>query len=701
MQEEIASKLQERRMNRMKTLKLIVLISILFLIPTYSHGSPLGSLRISQIDGDVQIRTEDTGDWVPASINMPLRDGDQIWVPEGGRTELELIDGTYLRLDQESALEILTVERDSFQFYLTEGHLYAGFRGLKGSLLQIDTSLSSVRTYDPSNFRIDIQRTGRTDISVYRGFVYTENGDGRTRVEEGETLAIAQGHYAELLPIGPADEWERWNLARDRRLADARPPSRYLPEELQAYSRDFEENGRWEHVPEYGYVWRPRVVVSAGWAPYQVGRWVWAADDFVWISYEPWGWAPYHYGRWAFVVSVGWCWVPPLPGAVYWGPGFVGWVQTPTYIAWVPLAPGEMYYGHGYYGPHSVNVTNVNVTNIHIEKTVYKNVHVHNAVTVVHHDTFVNGKHGDGKVTENPFNGRAIHAGRPDIKPEKTTVMPVVREIPRGQRPPESIREVHVTELKQRRPLVKEKDSSVLRPNGVPKKMPVNVIEKKVGEGSKESNGAEKQIERRQIVPSQGQEPSKPFVAKTPENGLGRPKKPLLPAMDLKELKPVARGNGTPQETKPSQKIVAKSGETRLPENGPVEKLKVYKSANRTSGPSQETKVPNSKVMRPTQSRLPDREIVKSTVSVPLARSQGQFAQTERRPAENTRAFPPSVKTVKQPQESKPTVKAAERSTLVERSNLKSAKSLPQVRGTAKPGYLIPQQRVQKSGING
>ena len=98
-------------------------------------------MRISLIDGDVQIKTEDTEEWVPASINMPLTDGDRIWVPEGSRTELQIKDGTSLRLDEKSALDILTLEKDSFQFYLNEGHLYANFRGLKGSLLQIDTRL--------------------------------------------------------------------------------------------------------------------------------------------------------------------------------------------------------------------------------------------------------------------------------------------------------------------------------------------------------------------------------------------------------------------------------------------------------------------------------------------------------------------------------------------------------------------------------
>ena len=209
----------------MKILKYVVLAFMLLYFPSYSSGSTPGSLHISLIEGDVQVRTEDTGEWVPASINMPLFDGDRIWIPEGGRTELQLRDGTFLRLDETSALEILTIERDSFQFYLTEGRSYANFRGLKGSLLQIDTPVSSIRVYDRSNFRIETTQDGYTDISVYRGLVYAENRDGRTTVDEGKTLSLREGTYAELSPLGPPDEWERWNRERDRRFAERRPPS--------------------------------------------------------------------------------------------------------------------------------------------------------------------------------------------------------------------------------------------------------------------------------------------------------------------------------------------------------------------------------------------------------------------------------------------------------------------------------------------
>jgi len=553
----------------MKAFKFL-LITTLLLFPVCSYSAPpappppstLGAMRISLLDGDVQIKTEDTGDWVPASINMPLRDGDQLWVPEGGRTELELRDGSFLRLDQKTALDILTVERDSYQFYLAEGRAFANFKGRRGTLLQVDTSVSSVRAYDNAVFRVDVLGDGLADISVYRGSIYAESQDGKTTVTEGNALSLKGDATAELSPLGPPDEWENWNRERDQKYARRRPPSRYLPEELQVYSTDFDENGKWVNVSQYGYVWTPTVVVSAEWAPYRVGRWAWVGGDYVWISYEPWGWAPYHYGRWAFVGSFGWCWVPPRRGAVYWGPGFVGWVQTPTYVSWVPLAPGEIYYGHGYYGPHSVNITTVNITSINVTKVVYRNIHVRNAVTVIHHDTFVTGRHVDVHFRENPFLRERIHIGRPDIKPERATFMPVVREIPHGHRPPEAIREIRAKEIKERRPLVREREASVFRREAPHKEM---VIRPKEGrprerdvEKAREHWPRPKEIEKRRDRPTERAVEKPKREPKPPERDIGKPREP----------RPVEKELGKPRERAPEGAVEKPARERRVPEKG-------------------------------------------------------------------------------------------------------------------------------------
>ena len=595
--------------------------AVLILLPAFSYPQPrpetLGFLRVSLIEGDVQINTADTEDWVPASINMPLRDGDRLWVPEGGRTELQLRNGTALRLDEKTALDILRVDRDSSQFYLAEGRAYANFTGSRESVLQIDTPISSVRAYDPAIFRVDILDERYSDVSVYMGSVSAESQDGRTRVGENMTLALREGFPAELGPMGPPDEWEAWNRDRNRKYVERRTPSRYLPEELQSYSSDFEDNGRWVQVREYGYIWRPTVVVSTDWAPYRVGRWVWIGGDYVWISYEPWGWAPYHYGRWAHVPSFGWCWVPPRRGDVYWGPGFVGWVQTPTHVSWVPLAPGELYYGHGHYGSHSVNITNVNITNINVQKVVYKNVRVHNAVTVIHHDTFVGRRHEEVRIKENPFLREKLHIGRPDIKPERTTRAPVIREIPQGRRPPEKIREIKVREIKERRPLTRERETSVLKPQAPPKEMEIRRIER-------------------------------PPVQREPERG--RERKPEM-----------EKGRG---QQSPSRKEMEKPGERRPPERG-IEKPREGRPAEKRIEKPAERR-PETGIEKPRDNRKPPEPEKR-----PLERESGKPAPRQiekpagQRPPENGRGRiqeeKPGGRGVEKPRERKPQEKEPEK----------------------------------------
>ncbi|MFB3884404.1 MAG: DUF6600 domain-containing protein [Thermodesulfobacteriota bacterium] len=652
----------------MKAFKLFIIISALFLLPAHSYSQDLGELRVSLISGDVQIRTEDTEDWVPASINMPLREGDRIWIPQEGKLELQLRDGTYLRLDEESALEIITLDKDSLQFYLNEGHLYANFRGQTDSILQIDTSISSIRAYDPSIFMVDLSDDGLNQISVLKGSVDVEAKRGMRTVKSGYALSLDEEAYAELSPLGPPDQWERWNRERDGKLAAWRPPVRHLPEELSAYSADFDEYGKWVYTSGYGYVWTPKVVASAGWAPYRMGRWVWMAGDYVWVSYEPWGWVPYHYGRWAFVATIGWCWVPPSRGAVFWGPGFVAWVRTPTYVAWIPLAPREIYYGRGHYGPHSVNITSVNITNIQVNKIVYKNVNVKNSVTVVHNDTFVTGKHVDVHVRENPFRKERISIVGPDIRPERTTRMPVVKEVPPAKRPPEPIKEIRVRETKEKRPLVKERNASVLKPESPPREMTLKVKEGKPVQREFEKAGERSPIQKEVQKPGEMKRPetkaekSSP-VGKTIEKSQvskelekrGETTKQFKPSERTIERSRQPERVEKNREIKPTEKVVEKPKE---PSPAEKTKEKVSQPQERTVERTRETKPPekgtqNEKgTQKPKELRTPERGIETRQQSRPTEKGiekQREF-QPQERGTEKSRSQEKPVETFKERQ---------------------------------------------------
>lgn len=461
----------------MNIYKYITIVLMLIFLPASSYASNLGYMHISLIQGDVQIKTDDTLDWVAASINMPLKENDRLWVPEAGRLEITLRDGTCVRLDQNSGIELLTVGEDSYQFYLSSGRAYVNFRGQDNAILQMDTPLSAVRTYDNSKFKIDVSDSGLTALSVITGAVYAESRSGQTRVGSGKTLTLGEDLYAELSPLGSPDEWESWNRNRDNSQYAQRDSSQYLPTELRSYSHDFDSYGRWVNTTDYGYVWTPTFSVSVGWSPYSYGRWVWIGGDYTWVSYEPWGWVPYHYGRWAWSASFGWGWVPPIRGACYWGPGYVGWAYTPTYVAWVPLAPGEIYYGYGYYGPHSVNIYNINITNINIYNR-HRNAIINSGVSIVNRDTFINGRYKHVRLKENPFLGEASSVGRPKITPVMATKRPLMKDVPSAKKPPQMVRNLNTKELKKTRPLVISRKSSVMKPETRSKTMTVRTVQK-------------------------------------------------------------------------------------------------------------------------------------------------------------------------------------------------------------------------------
>ena len=406
-------------------------IFFLSLLPGAAFAAELGTARLSLIKGDVQVYTTDTQDWVAASVNMPLLEGDRIWVPEGARAEVQIQGGVYIRLGSASAFDILALQEESYQFYLNGGHIYINNRQGGIDHIQVDTPLSSIGCYDNSLVMVDVAEGGDTEVSVLKGYAYAETRSGMTQVESGQAIHIGSDMTAEMFPLPPPDEWENWNRKRDGKLAAGNRSLRYLPEELDDYAEELDDNGQWVYVTDYGYCWRP-LTVAVGWSPYRLGRWCWVRGDYVWVSYDPWGWCPHHYGRWTFIANFGWCWVPPRPGAVYWGPGFVGWVSTPTYVAWVPLAPGEVFYGHRYYGPGSVNITNVTVNQTVIQN--YRNVNVRNAVTVVTHNTFISGRKEPVRFKGNPFREANVKIGPPVIKPTRETARPVIRNVPHGQK---------------------------------------------------------------------------------------------------------------------------------------------------------------------------------------------------------------------------------------------------------------------------
>jgi hypothetical protein len=413
----------------MNKMKIAILSSILMFlltfnaIPSLSAEQGLGDGRISLIQGQAFIQAKEEEGWTEASVNFPVVDGDRIITEREGRVELQLQNGTYLRVGEISQLDIIALGFDRGKPFIhlnqLEGRIYVNHRPITGedSSLYIDLPYGVLSSYVPSRFKVDLT-SSEARIFVLEGSVEFKSNGRPIPLTQGKTLIAKEGGFAEVGQLYGRDEWDRWNEARDRELLQRQYAQKYLPPELEPYGYDLEGNGRWVYTPEYQYVWVPTVVV--GWSPFQYGYWAWKSGIYCWVPREPWGWVPFHYGRWVSTPNHGWAWVPPPRQGIIWNPGAVAWNISSSHVSWVPLAPGEIYYGNRYYGPQSVNINQVN---INIQKNVYINARVKDAVMTVQKDSF--SKRNSVKITqvENPF-----------LKAVKTSVPPTEKPVLVGEK---------------------------------------------------------------------------------------------------------------------------------------------------------------------------------------------------------------------------------------------------------------------------
>jgi hypothetical protein len=123
-----------------------------------------------------------------------------------------------------------------------------------------------------------------------------------------------------------------------------RPAEAAVSVSISIFHQELAPYGRWISTRAYGEVWYP-TVVRTGWAPYVDGEWVYTDYGWTWVSYDPFS-DPFHYGTWVRVSPYGWCWVP---GTV-WGPAWVTWAWTDTYVGWAPVPATFVITAGGYSG---------------------------------------------------------------------------------------------------------------------------------------------------------------------------------------------------------------------------------------------------------------------------------------------------------------------------------------------------------------
>jgi hypothetical protein len=288
-------------------------------------------VRLSYVEGSVQLATD--GGVENATMNVPLIEGDRLSTDSNGWAEVQLEDGSTIRLAPSTQMTFAELGRDSSGSTLTTVDLDAGEAEFNVSRrhdnqFAVTVGARTIVLDHSARFRVTSTNQDPLDIAVFKGGVNLKDPDSgeQVAVKKGETFTLDPmdaDHYA-LDKEAEADDLDDWSQQRDEALksygatevaSNVQSPYQYGLNDLNYY-------GTYYDVPGYGWMWQPNGV-GAGWDPFMNGYWTLTPYGYCWISAYPWGWMPYRYGQWVFVNGSGWMWQPG---------GWHGWWRRPRLV---------------------------------------------------------------------------------------------------------------------------------------------------------------------------------------------------------------------------------------------------------------------------------------------------------------------------------------------------------------------------------
>jgi Family of unknown function (DUF6600)/FecR protein len=292
---------------------LAFLFGLLLSLPVFADSN-VRIVRLSYIEGGVHI-DRNTGQFEKAMVNLPITEGAKLRTDADGRAEVELEDGSSVRLGPNTAVQFPQLSlRDSgvkaSVLDVQNGTAYIDFAGTKGNELTVKFGDQRIDLAQAAHLRIVSGQQGQA-VAVFKGNIKVESSSGTVQVKKNQTASLDASAnplvVAKEIEPEPLDSWDKEQSQYQQRYANGSygnySPYRYGTSDLAYYGTFFS-------APGYGMLWQP-YFIGAGWDPFMDGAWASTPGlGFGWVSAYPWGWVPYHYGAWVFLPGYGWAWQP-------------------------------------------------------------------------------------------------------------------------------------------------------------------------------------------------------------------------------------------------------------------------------------------------------------------------------------------------------------------------------------------------------
>jgi hypothetical protein len=304
-----------RKSSRKLLMSAAMLCCIHLTVPSFAD-SQARVVRLSDVQGDVQIDRNIGRGLERAFLNLPISQGVKLQTGKDGRASVEFEDGSSLRLTPGTIIDFPQLSlHDSgakaSAVHLQEGTAYVKLVGSKDDEFTLTFGHEKISLTRAVHLRVEMGDTNAI-VSVFNGDAQVEGDSGTVAVSKNHSANFDLANkdsYTLAKSVEPLP-YDAWDKEQDQYVQDyaSKSSSSYSP---YAYgTSDLNYYGSFMNAPGYGTVWQP-YFAGAGWDPFMNGAWAFSPGaGYGWVSGYPWGWTPYHYGSWLYIPQNGWAWQP-------------------------------------------------------------------------------------------------------------------------------------------------------------------------------------------------------------------------------------------------------------------------------------------------------------------------------------------------------------------------------------------------------
>jgi len=362
----------------------LFILSFLFISANLFSSAESIYGHISYVDGDVKILREDNRQ-DKAIVNLPVAPGDSIVTGQNSRCELQFDNGTIMRIDKNSMLELTTVLAKTLTskwkvttLNLIKGQIYSMNNSYNLEMFQIITTNAAINLKKNSTSIIRALEDGGTYLFSNRGKFDVLYGKDIHSMKK-ETIKRKKGYIITAdYRFVAIEEWDveflLWNEHLNKNFKELHYGINKVPKPIYRYSKGIiywaekwsSLYGEWIYNDIFGYVWRPYDEIFKFNRPFFSAEYVTIGKELFAVPSQPWGWAPVHLGTWVFLNKYGWTWIP---GDVFskgiWGLSY-----------WMNQAYGgyDLYYIYREHGRRRWSKAFYKKYNISLKKPSLKNV---------------------------------------------------------------------------------------------------------------------------------------------------------------------------------------------------------------------------------------------------------------------------------------------------------------------------------------